>query len=59
MCASFSRCVVRGNVECYLVGGVQVPSSGEYRCIGWGGGGNKLRRVYTWLCWLWSCGAGT
>jgi len=23
------------------------------------GGGIKLRTVHTWLCWLWSCGAGT
>jgi hypothetical protein len=23
------------------------------------GEGNKLRKVHTWLCWLWPYGAGT
>jgi hypothetical protein len=38
-----SMYVVRGNVECYLVGGVQMSSGGEYRNVVVSRGGrNKL-----------------
>ena len=28
-------------------------------CVSLEGGVLVIDRVHTWLCWLWSCGAGT